>query len=91
MSRFATAEHLEEVTVDVEIDDTSAITVATSDRGADLRVQTPGVTPLSAGETHLLLAVSGEETSVEIELDGVQVEALADAIEDVQEGPEGSA
>jgi len=46
-------ERLEGVRADVEIDDGSAVTVATDERGAVLRVRTPTVEPLDRRQTGL--------------------------------------
>jgi len=75
---------LEDVVADVEIDDSSAITVAVQYCKADLRVQTPDPAPLSTAEPHLTLALSSDETSVEIDLDGEDLDALADALHRIQ-------
>jgi hypothetical protein len=80
MIRQETVARLEEIHAEVEIDDGGLLTAAVDDRGADLRVHTPGETPLSAGEPHAELEVSGADVSVTVELSGPQVEALLDAL-----------
>lgn len=80
MTGFETDAHLEEVTAEVELDDGGLLTAAVHDRGADLRVRTPGERPLSAVEPHLELRLTGEDVDATVELDGGQLEALAAAV-----------
>jgi len=51
-------------------------------RGAVLRVQTPTVAPLDRRQTALTLSLSGDESSVTVELDDVQRERLARALDE---------
>jgi hypothetical protein len=77
-----TRERLEELTAEAEFDDSSMVTVAVHEDDATLRVRTPSHTPLSAGETHAELVLTGADTEVSVELSGPQVRALAAVLED---------
>lgn len=52
-----------------------------------LRVNTPDpYPPLSAGEPHATLSITGEELNVDVVLDGEALDALAEALAQIQRG-----
>ena len=53
--------------------------------GGELYFKPEDVPPLSLNETHATVSVATEDASVSIELDGRQIDALADALYDYQE------
>jgi|GEM_PF-5501062 len=55
-----------------------------ADVDADIYLDRPDARPLSSGETHATLRISGEDASVAIELDHDDLEAVADALADAR-------
>jgi len=77
-------ERIEDVRSITEISE-GKILIEDSSREASLSVNKAcSGLPLSTAEPHLSLFVSGEDFATEIELDGEQLDALADAIYNIQ-------
>jgi len=55
---------------------------------ADLAVETPDHTPLSAAEPHLTLRVADSDVRVVIDLNGPALDALADVVQAAADGGE---
>ena len=67
--------------VDVAVEVTEGRVTMTGDGDADLYISTPNHTPLSQGERHAILHVSGEGFEVTIEFDGNECSTLATALD----------
>ena len=74
----------EGVRVDARIEEGNVKMSVTEDN-AFLYFNPEDRTPLSVEETHATISVPGSDSSVNIELDGRQIDALADALHDYQE------
>ena len=68
----------------VEID-ADKITVTDSDDEASLYFDTDRMPPLKLDNTHVTLRVKGEDFTAAVELDGYDIDALADELHDYQE------
>lgn len=79
---LATEAKLEDVATEVEVHQ-GAITITGGD-DASIYVDFPENKPLARGETHAQLRVTADRFDVEIELNAVQLDALAGAIRAVQ-------
>lgn len=73
----------------VEMDASDTLTFESSDATADLYVMRPKRTPLSVEEGHAELTLATDDGSVVVELDGEELDVLADAIHGVQKHHQG--
>ena len=78
-------ERITDVRAITEIQD-SKLTMSDATREATLHVrQSQSTKPLSTGEPHLTLHVSGDDCGTEVELNGEQLDALIDTLYHIQE------
>jgi len=86
MSDMRTSATIDDVDATAEVEDGRvSMTAAVTDC---LRVETPKHTPLSAREPHLTLRVVDDGVRVTVDLDGEQLDALADALYHAQQSDE---
>jgi len=71
--------------VSVEYGAGEMLSLSDVDRDADVYVTRPRNTPLGVSERHALLKVATENGTVEIELNGETLDAVADALQHIQE------
>jgi hypothetical protein len=86
MSDMRTSARIDGVDATAKIEDGRvSMTAAVTDA---LRVETPEHTPLSAREPHLTLRVVDDGVRVTLDLDGEDLDALADAVYQAQQRDE---
>lgn len=69
----------------IEGDATNHLDVSFSDRDADVYLSRPRNTPLSVDGTHAMLKVATEDAVVDVELNGEELDAVVDALTNIQQ------